>query len=208
MDVKGLVVVLPSDSDRMFELEIPWARAMYACANLKELVMLSEEQNPSIHISIPLSWMSYMSHVPFKLTKFINGYLFQDNPLFTTFLRRQPDLESLELHSGKMDVSKSPLSLDHLKTLACSAQFLDTSYSVTRLRLQLNIENSTDNREIDVLGRLLGRNLTRNMNSLAIFFSGDLEPSDFPEIMRVIAVSNIYIHHLEIHQFLPTEVCP
>jgi hypothetical protein len=89
------------------------------------------------------------------------------------------------------------LSLDHLKILACSAQFLNTSYSVTRLLLQqLNIYNSMDNCEINVLGRLLRRNLTRNMtrNSLAIFFSGDLEPSDFAEIMRVIAVSNIYIH--------------
>ena len=104
-----------------------------------------------------------------------------------------------------MDVSKSQLSLDCLKTLGCPPQFLDRSYSLTRLRL--NFENSTDNEEIDVvLGRVLHRNLTRNMKSLAIFL--EQGQSHFAEIMRVVAVSHIYIQHLEIHQFLPTQVCP
>ena len=116
----------------------------------------------------------------------------------------QPDLESLDLDSGKMDVSKSILPLHHLKTLGCPPQFLDESYGVTRLRL--DFENSTDGREIDILGRALDRNLTRNMKSLAIFSRQN--QSHFPVIIRAIAVGRIYIQHLEIHQFVPTQVRP
>ena len=73
-----------------------------------------------------------------------------------------------------MGVSKSQLvSLNSscLKTLGCSPQFLDTCYNVTRLRL--NFENSSlDNKgEIDVLGRVLHKNLNKNMNSFAIFLN-------------------------------------
>ena len=104
--------------------------------------------------------------------------------------------------------SQSILSLYHLKTLGCPPQFLDTSYSLTRLRL--NFEKKTDasdNFEMRVLGRVLERNLTRNMmKSLALFLRQ--RGSRFPEIIRVVAVSHIYtgIQHLEIHQFVPTQV--
>ena len=140
---------------------------------------------------------------PFKLTKFVNGYVSQESISFRAFLRFQPNLESLELHSGKMDVSKRILFLRHLNTLGCPSQFLDESYNLTRLRL--DFEDSTDGEcEIDVLRRLLKRNLTGNTKSLAMFFGQS--QTHFPEIIRTIAVSRIYIQHLEIHQFLPTQV--
>ena len=141
------------------------------------------------------------------LTKFVNGYLSQDNAAFIAFLACQANLESLELHSGKTTVFKSQLSqvsLNCLRTLGCPPQFLDTEYNLGRLRL--NFDNSTDNRKIDVLGRVLNRNLTRNMKSLVIILKQ--EQSYFAEIIRAIAVSDIYIQHLEIHQLLPIQVCP
>ena len=161
-------------------------------------MVLFEEQEPN-----DSDWTS-MPH-PFRrleLTKFANGY-FSFDATFTAFLTSQPNLESLELHSGKTTVSKSEVtvSLNRLRTLGCPPQFLDTVYSLARLRL--NFDNSTDNCEIDVLGN---SNLTKNMKSLALFLQQ--EQSHFAEIMRVIAVRHIYIQHLEIHQFLPTQVRP
>ena len=103
-----------------------------------------------------------------------------------------------------MDVSKSILSLHRLKTLGSSPQFLDESYSVIRLRL--DFENLTDGREINILGRALDSNLIRNMRRLAIFLRQN--QSHFPEIIGTIAVGRIYIQHLEIHQFVPTQVRP
>jgi hypothetical protein len=204
--IKGLGLLLPSNFD-LLQLSC----ALYKCVNLKEFVVLSEGQDSS-PTPMPLfnTNLGYYYHpVPsaaFKLTKFVNGYFSQDSGArtFTTFLRIQPDLESLELHSGKTEVFISQLSLDHLKTLGCPPQFLNTDYNVTRLCL--NFPNSTDDCEIDVLGRVLNRNLTRNMKSLALFLNQ--EQSHFPEIIRAIAVTHIFIQHLEIHQFLPTHVCP
>ena len=115
-----------------------------------------------------------------------------------------PNLESLELDSSKTAITKRLLPLHHLKTLDCSPQFLDESYSVTRLRF--DFENSTGGWEIDVLGRVLNKNLARNMKSLTIFLRQS--QSHFPEIIRAIAVGRIYIQHLEIHQFFPTQVRP
>jgi hypothetical protein len=206
--IKGLVLLLPSNFDR-----IQLSCALYKCVNLKEFVVLSEGQDSSpTPIMMPLfntNMGYYYQPVPsaaFKLTKFVNGYFSQDSPArrFTRFLRIQPDLESLELHSGKIEVFKSQLSLDRLKTLGCPPQFLDTGYDMTRLRL--NFQNSTDDCEIDVLRRVLNRNLNRNMKSLALFLNE--EQSHFPEIIRAVAVSHIFIQHLEIHQFLPTQVRP
>ena len=134
-----------------------------------------------------------------KLTKFVNGYFRQDDSSFTRFLMSQPNLE---LHSGTMNVSKRHLSLDRLETLGCPLQFFDREYSLARL--WLNFDNSTDDCEIDVLKRVLNKDLTLNMKSLALFLRQ--EQSHFAEIMRVIAGRNTYIQHLEIHQFLPTQV--
>jgi hypothetical protein len=201
LNIVGLFLQLP----RTFKMMISnLSSTLRNCVNLKELAVLLEEcPNDSS------STRTYIINIPyhrFKLTKFVNGYFSQDSLAFLVFLRSQPDLESLELHSGKMKVSESQLRLDHLKTLGCSPhwQFLDTSYSMTRLRL--NFENSTDNCEIDVLGRVLKRNLTKNMKSLAIFLKQ--RQSHFSEIIRVIASSGIYVRHLEIHQFVPTQVRP
>ena len=104
------------------------------------------------------------------------------------------------MHSGKTAIIKRLLSLHHLKTLGCPPQFLDASYSVTRIRL--DFENSTNGREIDILGRALDRNLTRNMKSLVLLLMQSR--SHFPEIIRTIAVGRICIQHLEIHQIVPT----
>ena len=89
------------------------------------------------------------------------------------------------------------LPVHHAKSLGWPPQFLDKSYSMTRLRL--DFVNSTNKCEIDVLGDVLDRNITRNIKNLAIFL--EQRQSHFPEIIRVIAVSHIYIQHLEIHQF-------
>ena len=206
--IKGLVLLLPQlvlPALDVFSLK--WA--LHMCVNLKDLVVVFQDS----HCRPGLQEMSYLSNsthtllfgLQFKLTKFVNGYFPQDNPTFTQFLQSQPDLESLELHSGNTTVYKSSLPLHHLKTLGCPPQFLNQHYSVTRLRLDL--ENSTDDDcEIDILGRVLKRNLTRNMKSLAI--SLRQSQSHFPEIIRAIAVRHIYIQHLEIHQFVPTQVRP
>ena len=166
---------------------------LYRCKNLKELAVFFEEQPEH-------SWMPISFFYPFKLTKFVNGYFPQDNLQFTSFLKSQPNLESLELHSGKTDASKNRLSFQCLKTLGCSPQFLNTSYSVTRLRL--DFKNSMDDCEIDELKRALDGNLTKNMKSLAIFLNQ--RQSHFAEIIRVIAASHICIQHLE----FPTQVGP
>ena len=203
INIVGLVLLLPA----FVRSDINLTTTLHMCVNLKELVVLCEEC-PSLGMPKDLTHTFKMPPTfafhPFKLTKFVNGYFSQDNMEFGTFLRFQPNLESLELHSGKMNVFKRQLPLDYLKTLGCPPHFLDTSYSVTRLRL--NFENSTDNCEIDVLGRVLKRNLTRSMKSLAIFLKQ--RQSHFAEIIRVIAINHIYIQHLEIHQFLPTQVRP
>ena len=199
--IKGLVLLLPSD----FDIILNFILSLYMCVNLKELVVLFEPSS-STHI---MSQMFPMFPPIIQLTKLVNGYFSQDNQGNSTFialLRSQRNLELLELHLGEIGVFKSQLSLDCLKTLGCPPQFLDTSYSLTRLRL--NFGNSSDNCEIDILGRVLHRNLTRNMKSfkLAIFFNQ--EQSRFPEIIRAVAESHIYIQHLKIHQFLPTQVRP
>ena len=124
--------------------------------------------------------LSFAFYYGFKLTKFVTGYFSQGGPYYANelarFLRFQPNLETLELYSGRMAFPKSQsiLSLYHLKTLGCPPQFLDTSYGLTRLRL--NFEKKTDasdNFEMRVLGRVLERNLTRNMKSLALFFKAE-----------------------------------
>ena len=183
-------MLLPSTFSKSNIHQFAWG--LYSCVNLKELAVLFEEQEPK---ASSLTHVLPFHHL-FKLTKLVNGYFSQDNNLFTRLLLSQPNLESLELHLGKMGVFKSQLSLECLKTLGCPPQFLNTSYNVTRLCL--NFENSTDNSEIDVLGRVLHWNLTKNMKSLSIFLrKGQYH---FPEIIRVIAVSHIYIQHLKIHQ--------
>jgi hypothetical protein len=201
LNIEGLFLQLPQPFNIA---NLIWS--LYQCVNLKELAVLFEEcpgiQDPNDSYST-ISYM-LLPATRFKLTKFVNGYFCQNSWGFTVFLSSQPHLESLELHCGEMGVFKSQLCLDYLKSLGCPPQFLDTSYSMTRLRL--NFQNSTDNCEIDVLGRVLKRNFTKNMKSLAIFLKQ--RQSHFPEIIRVIAFSHIYIQHLEIHQFVPTQVRP
>jgi hypothetical protein len=212
INIKGLVLLLPPLNHPVPALLGFLIRIWQMCANLKELVVLYQEpywrqpgmQYPMNFLNLRHALSNLFNEQQFKLTKFVNGYFCQDITTFTKFLQSQPDLESLELHSGKTVVYKSLLPLHHLKTLGCSPQFLDANYSVTRLRL--DFENSTDGREIDILGRALDRNLTRNMKSLAIFLRQN--QSHFPEIIRAIAVGHIYIQHLEIHQFVPIQVRP
>ena len=129
-----------------------------------------------------------------------------------TFLRSQPNLELLELHSEKTSVHKSRLSLPYLTALGCPPQFLDASHSTTRLRL--NFQKPTElplspffnlgSSEINQLKRVLDENQTRQMKSLALFLWK--KESKFSEIIRVIASNHIYIQHLEIHQSLPIQV--
>ena len=82
--------------------------------------------------------------------------------------------------------------------------FLQRDFSANLFVNGCNFDNSTDDCEIDVLKRVLNKDLTLNMKSLALFLRQ--EQSHFAEIMRVIAGRNTYIQHLEIHQFLPTQV--
>ena len=204
---KGLVLLLPRPSPFKFDKEdiarLEWA--LRKCKNLKELVVLFQGRYRRRREPYETLSSSFLCRHRFRLTKLVNGYFSHDS-VFREFLRDQPNLESLELHSGKMNGTNRVYRLRHLNTLSCPARFLHVSYRVERLRL--DFENSTDDddeyEEIDVLGRLLKRNLNRNMKSLVMFFAQS--QTQFPEIIRVIAASRIYIQHLEIHQFLPTEV--
>ena len=117
----------------------------------------------------------------FKLTKFVNGYFSQGGPYYVNelarFLRFQPNLETLELHSGRMAFPKSQSILSlfyHLKTLGCPPQFLDTGYSLTRLRL--NFEKKTDvsdNFEMRLLGRVLGEESHQKHEELGLVFKAE-----------------------------------
>ena len=207
INVEGLALLLPPAFPTEDIISLAWT--LYICVNLKELAMLFEDSHrrrPGLLEPEYLSSWTRMSVIyRFKLTKFVNGYFSQENDeRFTSFLRSQPNLESLELHSGRTSICQSQISIKNLKSLGCPPQFLDTSYSMTRLRL--DFENSSNSCETEVLGQVLHRNLTRNMKSLAIFLKQG--QSHFPEIIRIIAVSHIYIQHLEIHQFLPIQVRP
>ena len=210
-DIKGLVLLLPQPSALYTDDILHLTRALCICVNLKELVVLFQGcRRRDSKLEESDFWMSTRNLLSliflfkFKLTKFVNGYFSQDSSTFSRFLMFQPDLESLELHSGNLTTSLKKTFLRHLKTLSCPPQFLDTSYSITRLRL--DFEDSTYECEIDALGLVLCRNFSGNMKSLVI--SLNQSQSHFPEIIRVIAFSNIYIQHLEIHQFLPTQVRP
>ena len=157
--------------------------------------------------SINMLWL--VAH-RFQLTKFVNGYFSQNfhRGYILQFLEAQPNLESLELHSSEEYCSEVlPFHLVHrLKSLGCRPESLGhgeiRSYSVARLRL--DFKNETYEGEINVLGSVLSRNRTRDMKSLALFLKE--RQSHFPEVIRVIAASNIHIQHLEIHQFFPSQV--
>ena len=204
-NIKGLALLLPdlSTFGGMDFLHLTWK--INTCENLKELVVLFEEQERK-NSSLRLAHIPPLAIRHSQLTKLVNGYFSQETPEFVIALKTQPNLESLELHSGKTNVFINQLSSSHhcLKTLGCPPQFLNSSYNVTRLRL--DFKNSTDYCEIDELGRVLNRNLSKNMNSLVILL--DQWQSHFAEIICVIAVNHMHIQHLEIHQFFPTQVCP
>ena len=207
IDIKGLTLLLPQAFPPKDIIRLTWT--LYICVNLKELAMLFEDyhRRPGLIEPQYLSWNHMLALYRFKLTNFVNGCFSQAKPgneKFTLFLRSQSKLESLELHSGRTDIFQSQISLKNLKNLDCSPQFLDITYRMTRLRL--GFQNSSNDCEINVLGRVLRRNLAKDMKSLAIFLKQG--QSHFPEIIRAIAASHIYIQHLEIHQFLPTQVCP
>jgi hypothetical protein len=207
-NIRGVVLLLPPSSTFPDIIRVIWA--LCKCVNLKELVVLLEECQPRRFRSRQeypsLTYISYGSQFKFKLTKFVNGYFSQNDVRFREFLRSQPDLESLELHSGNLDVSRGQFSLSELKTLGCPPQFFNPGQDYSLMRLRLDFDDSTDDCELDILGRVLRRNINRSMKSLSIFLNQS--QSHFPEIMRVIAVSHLYIQHLEIHQFIPTEVRP
>ena len=118
--------------------------------NLKELVVLFEEQEPN---DSDCTFSVAYSFCRLDLTKFMNGYFSQKNVVFIAFLACQVNLELLKLHSDKMTVFKSQVSLNCFRMLGCALQFLNTEYNLGRL--QLNFNNSTDNCEIDVLGHVL-----------------------------------------------------
>jgi hypothetical protein len=207
INIKGLVLLLPRPLVFPVEDIVRITRTLNMCVNLKELAVLLQgchRRRPGLQEKYSPYMLWYFSF-QFTLTKFVNGYFSQeDNRDFAAFLRFQPKLEILELHSGKTDISQGQFSLHDLKTLGCPPQFLDQSYSIPRLRLDFEISKYPKDNEIDVLGHVLNRNLTRDMKSLAIFLKQ--KQSHFPEIIRVIATSHIHIQHLEIHQFLPTRV--
>ena len=208
--IRGLALLLPRPSAfRAAEVE-RLTRSLHMCVNLKELSVLfqvSHRRRPGLHEYMYSSSTHMLSSVAhrFKLTKFVNGYFAQDCFCFTSFLNSQPNLESLELHSsssGNLSFRVSPLHC--LKSLGCSPQFLDKRYCMTKLRLDFG--SSEYECEIEVLGEVLSKKLNKNMKSLALFLKQ--RQSHFPEIIRVIAARNIFIQHLEIHQFFPTQVRP
>ena len=230
-NVKGLVLLFPRSflSDFLKEDIERLAVTMNTCVNLKELGVVTDDsvsaltevedrEYPTRYTS-PKDLLSFTFH-GFKLTKFVNHYCFQTSydlqlgpgSRLGTFLRSQPNLELLELHSEKTSVHKSRLSLPYLKALGCPPQFLDASHSTTRLRL--NFQKPTElplspffnlgSSEINQLKRVLDENQTRQMKSLALFLWK--KESKFSEIIRVIASNHIYIQHLEIHQSLPIQV--
>ena len=150
-DIEGLVIRLPWPYDASKASNL--AKSLHMCENLKEMVFL---------VFRKISWNAKFRRFAFMpastfhykpLTKFVNGYFSQNGPSwhFRIFLTHQPNLESLELHSGETDIYIGEFSLPSLKTLACPPRFLNTSYNVTRLRL--DFKNSKEDCEIDVLQR-------------------------------------------------------
>jgi hypothetical protein len=97
-----------------------------------ECTGIEDPEDPTEYTS-PTHLLSFAFH-RFKLTKFVNGYFSRKNTDLLPSLKSQPNLESLELVSGEMLVRKNQLPLHCLKAVGCPPQFLDTSYSMTRLR--------------------------------------------------------------------------
>ena len=217
-NIRGLALLLPRPSAFRETDIFRLTRALRMCVNLKELSVLFQvcrRRRPGLHeyqyLSSTQTRILLSVRHRFNLTKFVNGYFSQDSSYFGDFLDSQPNLESLELHSGDMETyGVSPPR--HLKSLGCSPKLLEERYSMKRLRLDFGNPNRDDRfwigtyNELKILGGVLSRNLDKNMKSLAIFLKH--EQSNFPEIIRVIAASHINIQHLEIHQFSPTQVCP
>ena len=167
----------------------------------------SRMSSPSTWIARAQVFVGDLNDHPFQLTKFVNGYFSQDAN-FREFLISQLSLKSLEIHSGKTNVSRSELFCRPLKSLGCPPQFLFKCYSILEKRLRLDFERSTDICEIDLLRRLWNSTHRghKTMKSLAIFLKQ--KQSHFPEILRVIDRRHLDIQHLEIHQFFPTQVRP
>ena len=206
VNVEGLVLLLPRPSAFRVEHVDRLTQALHMCVNLKELAVLFQER----HLRRPVlqepkySPATHMlNHYPFKLTKFVNGYLSQEDSNFKEFLKSQTYLESLEMHSGKTNVFGHDLLLYRLKSLVCSPKFLlECGLLVKRVRL--DFESSPDICEIDELRGLLNVTYNKTMTSLAIFLKQ--KQSHFPKILRVIAFGLSDIQHLEIHQLCPTQV--
>ena len=210
INVRGLALLLPRpEVFRLVDIE-RLKQTLYMCVNLKELSVLFEvcrRRRPGLR-NYKMSSSNILRLVAhrFQLTKFVNGYFTQDHHRGRSiydFLEAQPNLDSLELHSSEKYYSGVlPLNFfQHLKSLGCRPESL-RSYSLAKLRLDFG--NRTNNCEINVLGDVLSRNRTRDMKSLALFLKK--RQSHFPEVIRVIAASNIHIQHLEIHQFFPSQV--
>ena len=213
LNVEGLVLLLPQPPALREEHIEHLTQALHLCVNLKELMVLFQERRlrlPGMQERKYSSSTHMLNDHPFKLTKFVNGYFSQDNAEFRTFLRSQPCLESLELHSEKNTPKTDEDVLYHLtrplKSLASPPQFLafGGAYGMSQMRLRFDFENLMHFCEIKFLESLL-RNHT-NLTSLAIF--SKQEHSHFSEIMSAIARCHIFIRHIEIHQFYPTQVSP
>ena len=215
INVEGLVLLLPQPPALPEEHIERLTQALHMCVNLKELVVLFQERRlrlPGLQERKYSSSTRMLNDHPFKLTKFVNGYFSQRSAKFIAFLRSQPSLESLELHSDDYKYFQDIFfNLRHLKSLACPAQYLlHGSYGLKRqMRLRLDFKNPSDLYcyEINLKSlEILLLNRDKKLASLAIFSTQKL--SHFPEIMGVIARSRIYVQHLEIHQFYPTQVSP
>ena len=224
LKIQGLVLLLPQH----FHIEniILLKLTLHMCVNLKELVVLFQErhlrrtrlQEPNYSSSTHM-----LNDHPFKLTKFVNRYFFQDDENFKTFLKSQRYLESLELHSGDTRVYKVRLRVRRLKLLACCPRILHGYYpscdlpNQMRLRLDFKFPLRPSNLEIAVLGSILrGYFLSNNkLTSLAILSKQEKFHvlGMIPLLIelcrpgRNLNVNPINIQHLEIHQFFPTQVC-
>ena len=153
---------------------------MNICVNMKELACWGDY----LTVTLPIHMLSSSSFGP-RLTTSDNGYFFQLDVEFIAFLQdigspSRPNLESLELHSNKIDVRMLESQL-LLHSLGCHPHFFSSqaqatgsrSYSLTS-QYHRNIHDLVykpyTNSELgDALRRVLKKNINRTMKSLALF---------------------------------------
>ncbi|KAF8804868.1 hypothetical protein BYT27DRAFT_7340022 [Phlegmacium glaucopus] len=209
-DVEDLILLLPQQAAFHVDDIARLIQALRMCVNLKELAVLPQSRRRGLQDHSTSAYM--LDNLPFKLTKFVNDYFFQNDQL-AGFLNSQKTLQTLQLHSGgTFSQGDVFVRLPYLKTLACAVPFFDEFWSPAGIRprqlerLRLDFEKS----KADVYERamldspFLFHSPHIYLKSLAIFLKRepDRRQSHFLDVMRFMAEKTPRIKHLQIHQFL------